>query len=445
MRSEDPNSANPRSLEPNVRSPVGHLVGGKYQVLHLLGQGGIGAVYCVRQVFLNKDMALKLLDSQKMADGVHFRRFQQEAKAAFSLNHPSLVKVHDFGVLETGQPYLVMDLVEGETLSAYLKANGHMSLKDVNAIFAQVCFGLSYAHNEKVVHRDIKPSNIMLLKGMTFDTEGSVKIVDFGLAKMLNEGEGEQALTRTGEVMGSPIYMSPEQCSGGTLDYRSDIYSLGCVLFEILTGTPPFVGETALRTMNLHQTRPAPTLKEASLGKDFPAELEAIVAKMLKKHPGDRYQDLGLVAHELAAACRGSDRAQQPLRASPPRPAPPAKVTRTIKMTLPQVVLMMACMILGTVAVTVFAMRSRQLAPAPTLPKQIQQKSSTGDVDQTILDLSAAEKLYYKANQPTSTREMHAIIDGYSSSSPPTNRAIEQPSKLRESAPTAVDTNGAPK
>jgi serine/threonine protein kinase len=296
---------------------AGRMLGGKYQIIDLLGRGGIGAVYRVRQVFLNIDMALKLLDSDKAADTSQIRRFEQEAKAAYALNHPGLVKVHDFGLLETGQPYLVMDLVEGETLAAYLKRAGALSPVDINAIFSQVCFALSYAHSEKVVHRDIKPSNIMLIRGMSRDTEGSVKVIDFGLAKWLTEGEAMQGLTRTGEVMGSPIYMSPEQCSGGSLDHRSDIYSLGCVLFEALTGTPPFIGETSLRTMMLHQTGTAPTLREASLGRQFPPALEDMVAKMLAKSPADRYQDLGVVGHELAFVCLGSDRAIEPKRMRP--------------------------------------------------------------------------------------------------------------------------------
>jgi serine/threonine protein kinase len=211
-----------------------------------------------------------------------------------------------------------------------------MSLKDINNVFAQACFGLSYAHNERVVHRDIKPSNIMLLKDLRFDTEGGVKIVDFGLAKIATENEDVQSLTRTGEVMGSPIYMSPEQCSGGKIDYRSDIYSLGCVLFEALTGTPPFIGESALRTMMLHQSEKAPTLKEASLGKDFPSGLERIVAKMLAKSPSDRYRDLGVVAHELAHACTGSDRVLEPKTPTADKDA------HKISLTWPRLLLMIA-------------------------------------------------------------------------------------------------------
>src|SRR5262249_45675712 len=158
-------------------------------------------------------------------------------------------------LLEDDQPYLVMDFVNGITLSEKLKRDGPMSARTATRVFAQVCFGLSYAHDQGIVHRDIKPSNIMLVDGATLGAEGSVKIVDFGLAKLTASDDGEiQALTRTGEIFGSPLYMSPEQCTSGVVDHRSDIYSLGCVLFEALTGAPPHMGQTALTTMMKHQS-----------------------------------------------------------------------------------------------------------------------------------------------------------------------------------------------
>jgi len=284
--------------------PPGQMLAGKYKIVSILGKGGMATVYRVQQVFLNKEMALKVLDSRKISDDVRMRRFQLEAKAAHSLNHPNLVKVHDFGLLDNEQPYLAMDLVEGATLANYIKEHGPLGVDMVGPIFAQLCFGLSYAHEQSVVHRDIKPSNIMLVTGVPLGSEGSIKILDFGIAKIAGDEGGEiQALTRTGEVCGSPFYMSPEQCSGDALDHRGDIYSVGCVLFETLTGTPPFVGQNALRTMLLHQTELVPQLKEASLGKEFPHGLQQIVDKMLRKSPFERYQNLGMVAHDLAGVC----------------------------------------------------------------------------------------------------------------------------------------------
>ncbi len=287
---------------------IGQVLEGKYEILSLLGRGGMGAVYRVRHMLLNVELALKTLDTQRIGDSVSARRFQTEAKAAFSLTHPNLVKVHDSGVFEDGQPFLVMDLVQGKTLQTLIKERGRLPLNEIASIFAQLCFGLAHAHHQQVVHRDIKPANIMLVDGLSLKEEGSVKILDFGIAKIVNADRGEiQTLTQTGEVFGSPLYMSPEQCSGEAIDQRSDVYSLGCVLFEALTGTPPLVGNNALRTMMLHVNDSAPSLKEATLGSQFPEELEKIVEKMLAKSPGDRYSDLSIAAHAIFAACTGED------------------------------------------------------------------------------------------------------------------------------------------
>lgn len=291
---------------PQAASPfeVGQVLDGKYEILALLGRGGMGAVYRVRHLLLNVELALKTLDTQRICDASSSRRFQTEAKAAFSLKHPNLVKVHDFGIFEDGHPFLVMDLVQGKTLQTVLMERGKLNLDEIESIFTQLCFGLANAHEQQVVHRDIKPANIMIVDGLPLSVEGSVKILDFGIAKIANEDRGEmQTLTQTGEIFGSPYYMSPEQCSGEIVDQRSDVYSLGCVLFETLTGTPPHVGSNALRTLMLHVNEDAPTLKEAALGAQFPEGMESIVGKMLAKSSSERFSNLGIVAHELSNVC----------------------------------------------------------------------------------------------------------------------------------------------
>lgn len=283
---------------------IGQILGGKYQILSLLGRGGMGAVYRVKQLHLGVELALKTLEGTRVNDVNSVRRFQTEAKAAFSLQHPNLVKVHDFGILDDVHPFLVMDLVEGKTLESYLKARGQLSLEEIEAIFVPLCFGLAYAHHQGVVHRDLKPANIMLVDGLPLGMEGSIKVLDFGIAKIVGDDRGEmQTLTQTGEIFGSPLYMSPEQCAGGPIDQRSDVYSLGCVLFEALTGTPPLVGSNALRTMMLHVNEKVPSLKEAALGSQFPIELEKIVSTMLAKEVSERYSDLSVVAHKISQVC----------------------------------------------------------------------------------------------------------------------------------------------
>jgi tRNA A-37 threonylcarbamoyl transferase component Bud32 len=279
---------------------AGELVGGRYRVISCLGRGGMGVVYKVEQVFLHEQLALKTLLSNNASD-TSIRRFQLEGRATFSLDHPNLISVSDLGILDDGTPFLVMELITGQTLADYLRKRGRLHYKEAAKIFARICLGLAHAHHKGVVHRDIKPSNLMLT-GQDIDAEDCVKVMDFGIAKIMrNEVQGAQELTKTGEVMGSPIYMSPEQCSGTMVDFRSDIYSLGCVFFECLTGAPPFIGDSALSTLTKHLSETPPTLKEASLGIDFPPALEAMVAQMLAKSPEDRYQDLGNLAIDLAA------------------------------------------------------------------------------------------------------------------------------------------------
>lgn len=286
-------------FQPNHELSVGEIVSGRYRILSKIGQGGMGIVYQVEQVFLNKILALKTLDAGCNSETA-VRRFQIEARTAFAIDHPNLISVHDFGLLEDKTPFLVMDYIQGSTLAERLSQDGTIHFEEAIPLFVRICFGLSYAHGKGVIHRDIKPSNIMLVDGLDNDDDDRVRIVDFGIAKFTQVEKSQiQALTRTGEVFGSPLYMSPEQCMGNPVDQRADIYSLGCVFFEALTGTPPFVGANALSTMMQHLGEKPPTLKEASMGRDFPFELEQIVARMLAKDGEDRYQNMGLVTRDL--------------------------------------------------------------------------------------------------------------------------------------------------
>ncbi len=285
---------------------LNEMVADRYRVIALLGKGGMGAVYEVEQIYLGKVFALKAILKSATTE-TNIRRFQSEAKVYFALNHPNIISVYDFGLLNDDTPFLVMELLRGETLATRIK-RGAMSAEEILPIFSQICSGLRHAHEHNVIHRDIKPSNIMLLNTVSGDTNCSIKILDFGIAKLVqDDSENLQALTRTGEIFGSPIYMSPEQCSGGKIDKRSDIYSLGCVLFEALTGTPPFVGDNMLTTMVMHQSAPVPTLKEASLGEEFPQHLERMVARMLEKNPAQRYQDTAEIERHLTLMRDGSD------------------------------------------------------------------------------------------------------------------------------------------
>jgi len=191
--------------------PQDHVVGGRYKILEQIGKGGMGIVYKVEQVFVGKKFALKTIDARHLSDATT-RRFQHEARATFAVDHPNIVSVHDYGLLDDRTPFLAMELVTGHTLSAQLAARS-LTVEEAIPIFVQVCFGLAHAHKLGIVHRDIKPSNIMIIDSAEAGTEGSVKILDFGIAKFTHHEDGEiQALTKTGEIFGSPLYMSPEQC-----------------------------------------------------------------------------------------------------------------------------------------------------------------------------------------------------------------------------------------
>ena len=300
------NDKTPQNTSEALFAP-GEIVGGRYKVLSILGRGGMGLVYRVEQIIDGEQLALKTIHKNFLNETT-IKRFENEARATFAVNHANIIAVKAFGLLDDSTPFLAMEIVNGETIAELLNDSGPLPIEVALPIIIQVCFGLAHAHQNAVVHRDIKPSNIMILKDIAIGTEGSIKILDFGIAKFSHREGGEiQALTKTGEIFGSPIYMSPEQCVGSKVDKRSDIYSLGCVIFETLTGQPPFKGTTALATLMMHQMEPPPRLAERSEKANFPEDLERIVAQMLAKDPADRYQDLGVVAHDLSSIVNRSD------------------------------------------------------------------------------------------------------------------------------------------
>ncbi len=309
-RTDSELTAGPPQLFDGKLKPL-DLVGENYEIISLLGVGGMGYVYRVRHRILQKLFAMKTLSSQHVTE-IAWRRLQVEAQAIARMNHPNIVGIHNLGLHEDRLPYYVMDLLDGEALADRLKREQTLSLAQALPIFIEVCSGLAYAHKKGIIHRDIKPGNIVLLKQP--DSAGAtVKIVDFGIAKLSGVSDPNiQHLTSMGEVFGSPYYMSPEQCIGGRIDARSDIYSLGCTLFEALVGHPPFKGANPVRTMILHQSQEPPTLSNAS-GKNFPDSIEQVVASLLAKVPMDRYQSLDKVAHDLRAIQAGRELEQAAL------------------------------------------------------------------------------------------------------------------------------------
>lgn len=269
----------------------GDVFADRYEIIGLLGDGGWGKVYKAQHKLMKRSVAIKVLLPHLVKSQQALKRFQQEARAASSLNHPNVMTVFDFGLTVDGLPFLVMDLLEGVSLSAVLQSDQYLPVERSLRIFMQVCEGLAHAHEKGVIHRDVKPNNLMLVKYI--GQSDFVKIVDFGIAKLALPGEGEgNDLTQTGEIFGSPMYMSPEQCRGKELDARSDIYSTGCVLYRCLAGRPAFVGRDAMECMfkQVHD-EPEP-FRDACPDLNLPAALEVVVFKALAKDPESRFQNM---------------------------------------------------------------------------------------------------------------------------------------------------------
>jgi serine/threonine protein kinase len=267
----------------------------RFEFLSEAGVGGVGTIYKAKQRNNENIVAIKMLSFDDVSAEAK-KRFQEEAKACSRMEHPNLPKLLDYGLTEHGQPYMVLEYFDGSDLSDVLKKAGGVSLTTALDIAEQICLGLQYAHGQGVLHRDLKPSNIMIKW-----TDGTplVKIVDFGIAKLIDDEEHKDKLTKTGEVIGTPTYMSPEQILGKEIDQRSDLYSVGCVLYELLAGVPPFVGENSVQTI-LKQLNDKPlSMSEASKGRVFPTDLESTIAKLLQKEPKDRYRNAGALQEDI--------------------------------------------------------------------------------------------------------------------------------------------------
>ncbi|MBS1990565.1 MAG: serine/threonine protein kinase [Cyanobacteria bacterium SZAS LIN-3] len=292
----DPNQSRAINLLP------GAIIGGVYRIVRLIGKGGMGEVYLANHIGLGKVCALKLIPPHQVTES-SWKRFQNEAKTIAGMEHVNLVKVTDLGIHEACLPYYAMEYLDGDSLADWLKARGRLPLETVLEVFKQVCDGVDYAHRKGVVHRDLKPGNIMMLRTRTGGY--SIRILDFGLVKLTQKDRHQQSLTKVGEVFGTPFYMSPEQCIGGRIDNRSDVYSIGCTMFEALTGQVPFSEPSPIETITAHQVADPPTLESIVGPGVFPDSMEVVLAKLLRKNPVERYQTLAELKHDLEKVERG--------------------------------------------------------------------------------------------------------------------------------------------
>jgi eukaryotic-like serine/threonine-protein kinase len=269
---------------PELRQP-GDIIARQYRVVAHIGSGGMSVVYKAVHLLLNKVCAVKVLGADYAPNARAVKRFQQEAQAVSRLEHRNIVKVSDLGIDDSGLPYLVMDFIEGVPLSKSIYDAGKINQRRTIEFMMQAADALQHAHDQGIVHRDVKPSNIIVTRDS--DKREKIKIVDFGIAKMNVPEQQGLPLTQTGEVFGSPYYMSPEQCLGRQVDNRSDIYSLGCVMYECLFGKQLFAKDSYLETLMAH-VEEVPRIDESSIG---PA-LKAVLEKCLAKDKENRYQSL---------------------------------------------------------------------------------------------------------------------------------------------------------
>ncbi|MFE9651642.1 Stk1 family PASTA domain-containing Ser/Thr kinase [Micromonospora sp. NPDC006431] len=286
------------------------LLGGRYQVGELLGYGGMAEVHRGRDLRLGRDVAIKMLRADLARDATFQMRFRREAQNAASLNHPAIVAVYDTGeeTAPTGEtlPFIVMEFVNGRTLKEVLGAEGRLQPRRALEICADMCAALEFSHRHGIIHRDIKPGNVMLTQ------TGQVKVMDFGIARAL--ASGATTMTQTSAVIGTAQYLSPEQARGEAVDARSDVYAAGCVLFELLCGHPPFVGDSPVSVAYQHVREAPPT--PSSINPDVNPAVDAIVLKALSKNPLNRYQSAGEMRADLLRAAAG-----RPVLATPVMPA----------------------------------------------------------------------------------------------------------------------------
>jgi serine/threonine-protein kinase len=282
---------------------------GKYQVVDLLGQGGMGTLYLARDPSLDRLVAIKVLRVDVDAENMR-ARFDREARSVSRLRHPNIVTIFEYGD-HKGQPFIVMEYIAGESMDELIRRRAALALTRKLEMMEQLCGGMAYAHRARIIHRDLKPANLML-----DDETQSLKILDFGIARRVEIGTARHT-----DVIGTPAYMSPEQAAGARLDHRTDIFSVGCVFYELLAYRPAFEGETALSVFDKIANGTPPDLDVQSPGID--TGIVAIVMKMLEKNPGDRYQDLETVRADIG-------RARERLASgAPPTPSDNVTASRT--------------------------------------------------------------------------------------------------------------------
>lgn len=304
--SDDPtasvgSAASTESLVSSSNSSASSLpsFGEPYETIALIGEGGMGTVYKVKDKYRDQFFAIKLLKPELASDLASLKRFEKEAEAATKLTHENLVTVYQHGTTNDGTPFLVMEILGGENLGEFLKQRGPLPLDQALELVTQIAEALKHVHKAGIVHRDLKPSNIILQSSDPSNLK--IKLADFGIASALKDSsEGAETLTKTGDIVGSPSYMSPEQCLGQSPDFSSDLYSLGCVIFAVLTTKPPFEGSNPVQIILQHINAEPPKLRRDLVQTDEKfRQLQAVLTKCLAKDKTDRYSSVSQFMEDL--------------------------------------------------------------------------------------------------------------------------------------------------
>ncbi len=404
---------------------IGKTLDGRYEIQCLLGMGGMGAVYQANHVDLGKLVAVKIMHQQLMLDERTVRRFRHEIKAMSKLSHPNLTSIMDVGTTDFGAPYFVMEFIKSKSLAQLLQQEVFLPPERATAIAIQIAEALSHAHENNIIHRDLKPANILIVESSAKDF---VKVVDLGVAKLIGGDDATtiMKLTQTGEVFGSPLYMAPEQILGKLQDGRTDVYQLGCVIFEMLAGVPPIMRQSAIATMNGHVQDPAPTFTEVM--PDLPmdaqlTQLQTIVLKCLEKEPERRFQSM----EELVAALGGAPVPASTLAKHADKPGKEEVLVIDERSNRKQLGLMLV--IGGVVALligVVFFVLLLNITPRPTIPpalpvvsgqqtalppKEVIVEYPEFKSDRADLRVLSVYEGLQKPNQPANTEEREGAID----------------------------------
>jgi eukaryotic-like serine/threonine-protein kinase len=281
---------------------------GSFKAVAKIGEGSVGEVFLAEHQRLARRAAIKVLTPQRTQDEVTVRRLFVEARATSLIRHPGIVEVYDCDVHRNGRAYIVMEYLQGENLSQRLHRVRVLPWQTACRIGRQVADAIGAAHDQGIIHRDLKPANVFLLSAADWPAPADVKVLDFGLAKLMAGNPSDPSVTAEGSIIGSPAFMSPEQCSGAPADHRCDVYSLGCLLFETVAGRWPFTGNSVRELLAAHRFKAPPSL--SALAPQAPSWLSALVARMLRKDPGERPQSMA----EVIAVLDGAE-APRPARA----------------------------------------------------------------------------------------------------------------------------------